>query len=167
MLAASHREDRMTNYTIYLAALLIGAIAGLRTMTVLAAVSWAAYLRAFRLEGTPLAFLGFGVTPWILSAAALVEFVVDQLPSTPSRRTPIQFAARIGSGALCGAAVAMTEASWAIGLAAGVLGAILGTLVGSAFRGTLVHIFRRDRPAAFLEDVVAVVAAALVVGVLR
>jgi uncharacterized membrane protein len=39
--------------TIYLAALLIGVVAGLRTMTAPAAVSWAASLGAIHLNGFP------------------------------------------------------------------------------------------------------------------
>ncbi len=156
----------MNTLAIYLAALLIGVIAGLRTVTAPAAVSWAAHLGALRLEDTRLAFLGFKITPWILTGLGIVELVVDQLPRTPSRKTPAQFAARIASGAVCGAAVATTEGSWKIGLAAGVIGAILGTLVGADVRGRLARVFRRDRPAALLEDAVAIAGAALVVGVL-
>jgi uncharacterized membrane protein len=151
---------------IYLAALLIGVVAGLRTMTALAAVSWAAFLGALKLAGTPLAFMGYGFMPWILTIAAVAELVTDQLPSTPSRRTPVQFGARIGSGALCGAALVMTVGSWPVGLGAGIAGAILGTLLGSAVRGRMADAFRRDRPAAFIEDAVAIVGAVLVVGVL-
>ena len=43
---------------IYLLAILIGVIAGLRAMTAPAAVAWAAWLGWFSLAGTPLAFLG-------------------------------------------------------------------------------------------------------------
>src|SRR5581483_9207347 len=117
---------RMTASTIYyLAALLIGVIAGLRTFTAPAAVSWAAAMGVFQLEGTWLAFLGLGITRWVLTALFLVELVVDQLPRTPSRTTPPQFAARIVSGAACGAAVAMAAGSWRMGLAAGIVGAVL------------------------------------------
>lgn len=157
----------MNTYLIYLAALLIGVVAGLRAMTAPAAVSWAANLGAFKLQGTWLAFLGFRITPWILTVLFIVELVVDQLPGTASRKTLVPFAARIASGALCGAAVATTAGSWKIGLATGIVGAILGTLVGSSVRGRLAHVFRRDRPAAFLEDAVAIIGAALIVAVLE
>jgi uncharacterized membrane protein len=158
----------MTPYTmhLYLGAFLIGVVAGLRTLTAPAAVSWAASLGVFRLEGTRLAFLGSGTTRWILTALAIVELVVDQLPSTPSRKTPVQFGARLASGALCGAAVATAEGSWAIGLAFGVLGAIVGTFAGHGVRVTLAHVFHRDQAAALLEDVVAIGGAALIVGVI-
>ena len=73
-----------------LGAFLIGLVAGLRTFTAPAAVSWAAYLGWLPLDGTPLAFLGHPVTPYVFTALALLEFVGDQLPSTPSRKVPMQ-----------------------------------------------------------------------------
>ena len=91
-------------------ALLIGVVAGLRALTAPAAVSWAAHAGLLPLAGTPLAFLGHPVTPWILTALALAELVADQLPSTPSRKVPVQFGARLLTGALAGAAI---YAAWA------------------------------------------------------
>lgn len=71
---------------IYLLALLIGVIAGLRSMTAPAAVSWAAYLSWLPLGGTWLGFLGHPYAPWAFSVLALGELVIDQLPSKPSRK---------------------------------------------------------------------------------
>jgi uncharacterized membrane protein len=156
----------MTTYTIYVLALLIGVVAGLRTMTALAAVGWAAHLGALELRGTWLAFLGSALAQWVFTVAAIAELVADQLPGTPSRKTPLQFVARIVSGALCGAAVGTAGESWAIGAAVGVVGAIVGTVGGSRIRGRLAQVFRRDRAAAFLEDAVAIAGAVLIVGLL-
>jgi uncharacterized membrane protein len=155
----------MTSYTIYVLALLIGVVAGLRTFIPLAAVSWAARLGALGLQGTWLAFLGSAAAPWILSGVALVELVAAQLPKTASRKTPGQFGARIASGAICGAAVGTASYSWPTGAIVGVVGAVLGTLAGSGARTRLARAFHRDRPAAFIEDAVAIVAAVLIVGV--
>src|SRR5437868_6014029 len=91
--------------TIYLLALLIGVVAGLRSLTAPAAVSWAARLGWLHLENTWLAFLGFAATPYILTVLAIAELIADQLPKTPSRKAPPGFGARIVTGALCGAAV--------------------------------------------------------------
>jgi uncharacterized membrane protein len=85
--------------SVYVLALLIGVVAGLRTMTAPAVVSWAAYFGRVHLEGTWLAFLGYAWTPYILSALAIAELVADQLPKTPSRKVPMQFGARIVTGA--------------------------------------------------------------------
>ena len=145
----------------------MGVIAGLRTMTAPAAVSWAARLGWLDLSSSSLALLGYAYTPWVLTALALVELVTDQLPSTPSRTVPVQFGARLVSGALCGAAMGAPSGSLALGLAAGVAGAVAGTLGGRAARGKLASAFGSDPPAAFLEDAVAIGGAALIVMALR
>ena len=139
-----------------LLAFLIGCVAGLRTMTAPAAVSWAAHLGGLPLDGTGLAFLGAAVTPWLLTAAAIAELVADQLPRTPSRKVPLQFGSRIVSGALCGAAFGIAGGSVGAGLVAGIFGAVAGTLVGSELRARLARAFGRDLPAALLEDAVAI-----------
>ena len=78
-----------------LAALVIGLVAGLRTFTAPTAVSWAARLGWLPLQGSSLAWLGTTPAAVGLTVLALVEFVVDQLPMTPSRTVPPQFAARL------------------------------------------------------------------------
>ena len=150
---------------IYLASLLIGVIAGLRTMTAPAAVAWAAYLGWIDLSGTALAFMGKTWTPWILTVLALGEFIADQLPTTPSRKVPVQFGGRIASGALCGACLGAAGGMMGSGIVLGAIGAVIGTLGGSAVRARLAAGFGQDRPAAFIEDAVAVVGAAIIVAV--
>ncbi|MFZ4288711.1 DUF4126 family protein [Variovorax sp. HJSM1_2] len=149
--------------TLYVLALLIGVIAGLRAMTAPAAVSWAAHLGWLPLTNTPLAFMGWAYTPYIFTLLALVEFVTDQLPQTPSRKVPQQFGARIISGALCGACIGAAGGSLVGGLVVGVVGAVIGTLGGAAARGALARSFGKDLPAALIEDVVAVVGAYFIV----
>src|SRR6187551_2091579 len=106
--------------TVYLLALLIGVIAGLRAMTAPALVSWAAHLGWLDLSGTWLAFLGNIWTSIILTIFALGELVTDQLPSTPSRTVPVQFGTRIVSGGLCGAAIGAASGSLITGAIGGV-----------------------------------------------
>lgn len=151
----------------YLLAALIGVVAGLRAMTAPAAVSWAAHLGRLDLGGTWLAFLGHAWAPWIASLLALGELVTDQLPSTPSRTVAPQFGARIVSGAVSGAAIAVSGGSLVGGLVAGALGALIGTLGGRAFRAQLAAAFGSDRPAAFTEDAVALGGALLIALALR
>jgi uncharacterized membrane protein len=150
-----------------LLALLIGVVAGLRTMTAPAAVSWAAHVGWLDLRGSWLAFMGYAWTPWIVSVLALLEFVADQLPSTPSRTVPMQFCARIVSGALAGAAIGTAGGVLAAGLIAGMAGATIGTLGGRAVRAWLAAAFGNDRPAAFVEDAVAIGSSLLIVAALR
>jgi len=150
----------------FLGALLIGVVAGLRTFTAPAAVSWAAYLGWLPLEGTPLAFLGYTITPYIFTILALVELVGDQLPSTPSRKVPMQFAARIISGAFSGAAIGISGGVGIVGLIAGIIGAVLGTFGGHEFRRRLALALGKDLPAALIEDAIAILGAFLIMKVL-
>ena len=79
----------------FILALLIGVVAGLRAMTAPAAVAWGAALGWLPLSGRP------GRRSWAIASRpgssasrAIVEYVADQLPSTPSRKVPQQFGAR-------------------------------------------------------------------------
>jgi uncharacterized membrane protein len=152
---------------LYGLALLAGIVAGSRTLTAPAAVSWAASLGYLNLEGSWLAFMGYAWTPWIFTLLAIAEMVADQLPSTPSRKVPMQFGARIVSGALCGATIGVSAGSWIIGLIAGVVGAVIGTLGGAEIRARMAGAFGRDQPAAFIEDAGAIVLGLIVVWALR
>lgn len=144
-------------------AFLIGIVAGLRAMTAPAAVAWAAALGWFDISQTPLAFMGYRWTPWIFTVFALAEFVSDKLPSTPSRKVPLQFGTRIVTGALAGATLGAAGGSLVAGLIAGIIGAAVGTYGGAAARGSLATTFGKDLPAALTEDAVAVVGALLIV----
>jgi len=144
-------------------ALLIGIVAGLRAMTAPAVVSWAGYAGRLSLAGTPLAFMGSWWVPWLFTILALGELVTDQLPSTPSRKVPVQFGARVITGALAGLTIAATGAGLAAGAVAGAVGALIGTLGGAALRARLGGFFGKDRPAAFIEDAIAIIGALLIV----
>src|SRR5208337_3245051 len=103
------------------------------------------------LDGAWLAFMGYAWTPWIFTLLALIELITDQLPSTPSRKTPPQFGVRLLSGALSGATLgASGGSSWIVGLIAGVATA-----------------FGRDRPAALIEDAGAIILGLVIVLALR
>jgi uncharacterized membrane protein len=148
----------------YVLAFLIGVVAGLRSMTAPAAVSWAARLGWLHLENTWLAFLGSSITPYILSVLAIGELINDKLPKTPSRKAPVPFAARIVLGALCGAALGATSQALIGGLLAGALGGVAGTLGGYEFRARVVKaIGGNDLPIALLEDAIAIFGAFAIV----
>ncbi len=148
-----------------LLALLIGVISGLRAMTAPAAVAWGAALGWFEVSQTPLAFMGYRWTPWIFTVLAIVELITDQLPSTPSRKVPVQFRRPYRHrGARRGDDRRPPAACSSGGLIAGVIGAVIGTYGGAALRGRVAASFGRDLPAALIEDAVAVIGAALIVG---
>lgn len=154
-------------HTALVLPLLIGVIAGLRAMTAPAAISLAARAGWLDLAATPLAFLGYAYTPWIFTVLALGELVTDQLPTTPSRTVPIQFGTRILMGGLTGGAIGASTGSLGMGVVAGMIGAIVGTLGGRAARGRLADAFGSDRPAAIVEDLIAIGGAVLIVSALR
>ena len=149
--------------SLYLFALLIGVVAGLRALTAPAAVAWGAHLGLIPLQGTPLAWLGGSIATWVFTALAVLELVGDQLPKTPSRKVPVQFGTRIASGAFCGAAIGMLGGAWIGGAIAGAIGAVIGTLGGADVRARLAKAFGKDLPAALIEDAVAIGGAILIV----
>jgi uncharacterized membrane protein len=150
-----------------LLSLFIGVVAGLRALSAPAAISWAARLGWLNLSQTAVAFLGYAFTPWILTVLALGELVSDKLPATPSRTVPVQFGTRILTGGLSGAAIGGAAGALVLGSIAGMIGAVIGTLGGRAFRARLAAAFGNDRPAAFIEDAVAIGGAVLITAALR
>ena len=156
---------------LLLCAFVVGIVAGLRSMTAPAVTSWCAHLGILVVAGTPLAWMGSRTAVIVLTLLALVELIVDKLPSTPSRKSPPGFIARIATGALCGATLGAAGhalgASVVAGVACGIVGAIAGTFGGAAVRGKLAAAFHRDFPAALLEDAAAILIAVFAILKLR
>jgi uncharacterized membrane protein len=150
-------------------AFLLGIIAGLRSMTPLAAVAWGARLGWLHLDGTPLAFLGSAAAAYLLTALMLAELVADKLPRTPSRTRPGPFVGRIVTGGLAGAALlGGTGGLLALGALLGALGAVAGTLGGYKARTGLVRMLGvPDYVVALAEDAVAVGGACLILSLAR
>jgi uncharacterized membrane protein len=140
---------------IFINTFLVGTATGLRAMIGLAAVSWAARFGISPLGHTWLAFLGYAFTPYILTFIAIGELVNDKLPKTPSRLIPPQFITRIVTSALCGLAIGLSGSEMIVGLAAGILGAVAGTVGGAKARSLLARNLGCDLPAALLEDIAA------------
>lgn len=143
----------------------IGIVAGLRSLTAPAVVSWAAYLGWLNLSGSPLSFMGSGVAVAVFSLLAVVELVGDVLPTTPSRTTPVPFIARIVMGSLSGASLcAAAGLSLPAGAVLGAVGAVVGTLGGYQARSRLVRgLGLKDIFVAIPEDLVAIGCAYLLV----
>jgi uncharacterized membrane protein len=153
--------------SLYLLALLIGVIAGLRAMTAPAAAAWAARLGWLPLAGYPLAWLGGWLAVLPLTLLAALELFADQHPKTPSRKVPHQFITRVLTGAFAGAALMMPGTHWLRGAALGAVGAVIGTLGGAEFRARLAAKFGKDRPAALIEDAVAVIGGLVIFALAR
>jgi uncharacterized membrane protein len=144
---------------VLLMALLIGVVAGLRSITAPAVVAWAALplLGWINLHGTWASWVGNIITVVILSLLAVAELVNDKLPKTPPRTAPLVFAARIIMGAFAGALIGTAWGYKWGGLGAGIIGAVLGTVGGYQARKVLVAATGgKDLPIALLEDAVAI-----------
>ncbi|HEX3547949.1 MAG TPA: DUF4126 family protein [Mycobacterium sp.] len=147
----------MTHALVLLLALLIGVIAGLRALTAPAVVAWGAALGWIDVAGRWSSWVAHPITVTVLTILLVVELVTDQLPKTPSRKTPPQFTARLIMGAFAGAVIGSAFFHTFSALGAGIVGAVLGTLGGAEARGRLAAANGgRDRPGAIIEDVVAV-----------
>jgi uncharacterized membrane protein len=147
----------MTQLVVVLLALLIGVIAGLRALTAPAVVAWGAFLGWIDVEGKWSQWVAHPITVTVLTIFLVVELVTDQLPKTPSRKTPPQFVSRIIMGAFAGAVIGSAFFHTFSALGAGIIGAALGTLGGAEARQRLTAANGgRDRPVAIGEDVIAV-----------
>ncbi len=136
----------------------IGVVTGLRSLTAPAVVAWAAHLGWINLSGSRLAFMGSAWAVGLFSILALVEFVADQLPSTPARTAPAGLGARIVMGLLCGACLGIAGgASLWLGAVVAAIGAIAGAFGGYQARVGLVRALNRpDRDVAIPEDLLAI-----------
>lgn len=153
--------------TIFLLSFFIGVVAGLRAMMAPAVASWSVHWGVVTPAASWLAFMGYRFTPWVFSALAVAELITDQLPSTPSRKAPVQFGTRVLMGGLAGATIGAGAGSWVTGAVLGAIGAVAGTVGGAAARARLAAIFGKDRPAALIEDAVAIIASALIIAAMR
>jgi uncharacterized membrane protein len=141
--------------------LLLGVATGMRSMTAIAALSWAVWLGLIPEQGWAM-WIGHLVVAILLTICALGEDVADTLPKTPRRTDFGPAVLRVVIGALVGAmaAVAIDEPV-AGGVIFGAGGAIIGTWGGFFVRMTIARIFRRDLPAALLESASAIALAVL------
>jgi|SRR5579872_1251345 len=148
----------MNSGLIFLLAFGIGVVAGLRSLTAPAVVAWAAHLGWINLSGSLLAFMGSKWSVGIFTALALFELVADQLPSTPPRTGAMGLAARIVTGALTGAALAVAGgAALAMGAVVGATGGLVGAFGGYHARVGLVRGLRiPDFAIALPEDAIAI-----------
>ena len=147
----------MTHALVLLLALLIGVIAGLRSLTAPAVVAWAAFLGWINLNATWASWMANIIAVIAFTVLAVGEVITDKLPKTPARTAVPSFTARIIMGGFSGAVIGAAWHWTFTALGAGVIGAVLGTLGGYHARKGLVAAVRgRDLPIALLEDAIAI-----------
>src|SRR3989442_1362494 len=143
---------------VFVFALGIGIVAGLRSLTAPALVSWAAHLGWLNLSESPLAFMGTTAAVLFFSLLAVAEFVGDLLPKTPARTMPGPLIARIVMGGLSGACLCAAAGQPLLaGAALGGIGGVIGTFAGYEARKRLVNGLKvKDAFIAIPEDLVAI-----------
>jgi uncharacterized membrane protein len=136
---------------------LIGFLAGLRSLTAPAATAWAVCLGWLKLE-RPLSLIGSIPSVAILTLLAVAELVADKLPNTPNRTSPVGLIARIVTGGLTGACVAVAVRQGLLfGAALGAVGGIVGCFLGYKARiGLVKALGTYDIYVALVEDLVAI-----------
>jgi len=146
----------MTQVLVLLLALMIGVVAGLRAMTAPAVVAWGAMFGWIGVADKWSEWMAHPITVTVLTILLVGELVTDQLPKTPSRKVPPQFAARLITGGFAGAVIGSAFFHTFSATGAGVIGAVLGTLGGAALRSRVATANDgNDRRGAFGEDVLA------------
>jgi uncharacterized membrane protein len=145
------------NY-LFILAIGIGIVAGLRSLIAPAVVAWAAHLGWLSLSGSPLAFMGSTVAVAIFSLLAIGELIADKMPKTPRRTSLVPLLARIVTGGLCGASLcAAANQSLLIGTLLGGTGAVIGAFAGYDIRRRFVSkLNTKDILIAIPEDLIAI-----------
>ncbi len=144
----------------------IGVLVGLRSMTPIAAIGWAAHLKWIDISDSHFGVLGSTPVVYILSALALGELIADKTSFVPSRTKLAPLVVRIVLGAVCGIALAMATNDFDVaGLVLGAGGAVAGTFGGFHLRRWMVNRLKvPDLTVALLEDAVAVGGSFLILG---
>jgi len=148
----------MSVNSVFFLAVGIGIVAGLRSLTAPAAVSWAARLGWLNPHHSLLSLMGSDVAVALFSLGAIAEYVNDKLPKTPSRTAPPSLIARITMGGLSGACLcASAGESMITGALLGGIGSLIGTFGGYQARTRLTRGLKvKDTFIAVLEDLVAI-----------
>jgi uncharacterized membrane protein len=143
---------------IFLLAIGIGIVAGLRSLLAPAVVAWVAHFDLLNLNASPLAFMGSRTAVVIFSIFAIGELVADKLPKTPKRTAFAPLLARIVMGGLSGACLFVAVGkSLLAGALLGGIGGVIGAFVGYEIRRhVLNNLHIKDPFVAICEDLVAI-----------
>lgn len=143
---------------MWIFAVAIGLVAGLRSFTAPAVMSWAAHLGWVNLEATSFRFMGSTGAVAIFSLFAIGELIADKLPKIPRRTAPGPLLFRVLTGGLCGACLFVAaNQSAALGALCGAMGAVAGAFGGYEIRKRLVtRTGIRDLFVAIPEDLIAI-----------
>jgi uncharacterized membrane protein len=150
---------------VFVLAIGIGIVAGLRSLLAPAVVAWAAHLGWLDLQSSQLAFIGSTTAVVIFTAIAIGELIGDKLPQTPKRTALPSLLVRILTGGLCGATLWVAAGKSLVpGALLGGIGGVIGAFGGYEIRKRLVNnLHIKDFFVAIGEDLVAIALACFLV----
>jgi uncharacterized membrane protein len=150
--------ERISLNYVFVLAVGIGIVTGLRSLTAPAVVAWGAHLGWLNLHGSRVAFMESTTAVVMFSVLAIGELIADKLPTMTKRTAPAPLIARIITGGLCGACLSVAAGKLLVaGAFLGGIGGIAGAFLGYDIRRRLVSDARiKDSVVAVCEDVVAV-----------
>jgi|tagenome__1003787_1003787.scaffolds.fasta_scaffold20915212_2 uncharacterized membrane protein len=136
----------------------IGFVAGLRSMTSPACVSWAAYLGWLDLSNGPFYFFSSPLVVILLTVWALFELGLDKTDKIGNRTGALGLIFRIVTGSASGAAVYISVGgALTLGALIGLAGAMAGTFGGYYSRRAIVErSWLSDLSVGLAEDILAV-----------
>ena len=150
-----------------LAVAIIGFSCGLRALTGIAVVSWAAFLGYIDLSATSFAFMASPITVGVLTVLAVGEYVGDKLPGTPARTALPGLTARVVTGSLSAACILAAAGQSVWFFIVGALTAVAGAFTGFQFRTRAVRsLGTKDIYVALTEDLLTILIAILGVSLL-
>ena len=140
-----------------LAVILIGLSTGLRTFTAAAVVAWAVHVDHIDVDGTRFEFMTSHTAVFLLSLAAIGEYVFDLLPFVPPRTSVRSLIGRVVVGTFAAAVLlAATDHSIAFCIV-GSVAAVVGAFAAFQARtGIVKKLGVRDSLVAVPEDIVAI-----------
>ncbi|MFL6374109.1 MAG: DUF4126 family protein [Pyrinomonadaceae bacterium] len=146
------------NTIVLVCCLGIGLVAGLRSMTPPAVVSWAAFMGWINVTDGPFWFLASWPVLVLLTAWAVFELVLDKTSKIGPRTEPLGLIFRAVTSGFCGAVLSSSAGmGYGIGLVFGWLGGAIGTYGGYHCRKSIIEqTSLRDLQAALAEDVIAI-----------
>lgn len=148
-----------------LASFLMGAVAGARSMTPLAAVSLAQLASKVAPDAGAQRWLGHPIVATGATVLAGLELAGDKMHSAPDRTVPVGMAARLVTGAIAGAAVAPKNER-ALAAAVGAGAAVLAAYVTFEARMRALRKYGQMR-SGLVEDAIVLTSAALIAGAAR
>ena len=150
--------NETVNELVVICSIGIGIVAGLRSMTAPAIVSWAAYLGWLHAADGPFSFVASWPIVALLTVWAVFELVLDKTSKIGNRTGLVGVVFRVVTSTFSAAVLSKAAgAGSATGMVFGLVGGMIGTFGGYYLRRECVrNTSLSDLPVAIAEDIIAI-----------